>query len=25
MNVQVVLITPLLMSAGVLIWAFTLG
>jgi len=25
MNVQIVLITPLLMSAGVLIWAFTLG
>lgn len=25
MNVQVVIITPLLMSAGVLIWAFTLG
>ena len=25
MNVQIVLLTPLLMSAGVLIWAFTLG
>ncbi len=25
MNVQVVLLTPLLMSAGILIWAFTLG